>query len=145
MANYQPKMIAVSVDSMQGSIVQAEIIANAVSDKAKEIGCPLYTFAEAGALGSGYLILAAGDKAHADPHSLIGGISSSFQGIGLVNALKMLKIQATMISTAENRLSPFEELKEKDEKWIMHILQHQDSVMKNIISKNRKQVAVWNK
>jgi ClpP class serine protease len=137
-------MIAVSVDSLNGSIVQAEIISSALIHKAKELKCPLYTFAEATSLGPGYIILSSGTKLHADPHSLIGGISASFQQLGLSKALKDLKIKANLLSTAQTRLNPFEELKKQDEDWIVKILSNYDAVIKEIINNNRKQVSVFN-
>ena len=143
--NYKPKLIALSIDSAQGSIVQAEIIAAALSSKAKQLDCPFYTFAESVALGSGYLLLSAGDKVHTDPHSLIGGISSSFQGIGLVKALKLLKIRPTIISNIETRVNPFQEVKAADNVWIGKLLEYQDGVLKEAIEKYRKQVSVWHK
>ena len=123
--------------------MQGEIIANSLINKAKELECPLYTFAESAALGSGFMILSAGHKAYADPHSLIGGISTSFQGLGLAKVLKNWKINANVITTAETRINPFLELTKQDEKWISEILSSQDKILKEFVSKNRAQVNVF--
>ena len=145
LSGLKPKLIAVSVDSSQGSLVHAEIIADLLRGKAKELKCPLYTFAESAALGSGYLILSCGDKVFADPHSLIGGISASYHSVSLVNAAKMLKVKQTTISTSEVRVNPFEVLKEADEEWVKKILSFQDSALKEAILNYRSQVSVSHK
>ncbi|OMJ73085.1 hypothetical protein SteCoe_28312 [Stentor coeruleus] len=136
---YKPKAIALSVDSLGQSLVQGEIIAKAISNKAKELQCPYYTFAENLALGSGYLLLASGNKVHVGPHSLIGGVSSSYMGIGLVKALKQWKIKNTTIATNEIHINPLEEVRPVDEKWIKDMLTSQNEALKCAIKIYRKQ------
>ncbi|OMJ92927.1 hypothetical protein SteCoe_4271 [Stentor coeruleus] len=133
-----PKFIALSIDSVYGSAIQSEIIADGIRKKAKEFKCPLFTFAENFAIGSGYLLLSSGDRVFVNPHSLVGGISSSFSCIGLAKALKQWKIKSTTISTYDNKLNPFEEVKPADEKWIKEILSSQNIIMQNSVSKYRK-------
>jgi ClpP class serine protease len=139
---YKPKAIALSVDSLGESIVQGEIIAKAISNKAKELQCPYYTFAENLALGSGYLLLSSGNKVHVSPHSLIGGVSSNFLGVGLVKALKQWKIKNTTLATNEIHLNPLEDVKSADEKWIKDMLFSQNEALKNAIRFYRKQALV---
>lgn len=137
-----PKFIALSIDSAYGSAIQSEIIAEAMRKKVKDLKCPLFTFAENLAIGSGYLLLSSGDRVFVNPHSLVGGISSSFSCLGLVKALKQWKIKATTLSTYGNKLNPFEDIKPADEKWIKEILSSQNIIMQNSVTKYRKQALV---
>ena len=122
--------------------MQSEIIANSFVKKAADLEVPFYTFSETLALGAGLMLLSSGNRVHANPHSLLGGVSSAVNSLGLVKALSMLKVKYTSISTAESRLNPFENIKEEDQKWINGILKHQDEAMKNYIARFRKQIIV---
>eukprot|EP01016_Furgasonia_blochmanni_P037469 TRINITY_DN4419_c0_g3_i4.p1 TRINITY_DN4419_c0_g3~~TRINITY_DN4419_c0_g3_i4.p1 ORF type:complete len:188 (-),score=32.80 TRINITY_DN4419_c0_g3_i4:742-1305(-) len=62
---YNIQLIAVSINSPKGSIVQAKNIANALRNYSRDTNAPLYTFAEDVVFGAGNSILACGNKVFA--------------------------------------------------------------------------------
>jgi ClpP class serine protease len=62
---HRPCALAVSVNSVGGSVVGAKNIARHISQFASENEVPLYTFADDVCLGAANIILAAGWKSYA--------------------------------------------------------------------------------
>ncbi|CAG9330541.1 unnamed protein product [Blepharisma stoltei] len=139
-----PKLLAVSVNSCRGSFVQAEIISDTFKKFSLSKECPFYTFAEDYALGPGYCLLSSGHQAFADIHSILGGISTSFQQLGLQQFAKDFSIEPVFIAAGKNkvRLNPFEKVKQEDEKWIKQLLNSRQELMKKHVLSHRKNLQV---
>jgi hypothetical protein len=62
---YKPVVIAVSIDSTSGSLIQTKNITQFVHNKARKYGVPVYTFAEDACLSSANVLLTSGHKVYA--------------------------------------------------------------------------------
>lgn len=113
-------MIAVSVNSGGGSIVQAKNIVSALKHFSRKTQAPVYCFAEDLVLNSANLILASGNKCYANKYSLIGDFGYTFRTFGLKEFVKDWKIEQSYITAGEKkvRLNSFEDLNPEDAKWI---------------------------
>lgn len=142
-----PKLIAVSVNSSRGSIVQANIISDLFKNTAGKLNCSFYTFAEDLAVGPGYYILSSGHQAYADVHSVIGGISLSYQQLGLINFAKEFNLEPINIQAGKNkiRLNPFEKVKPEDEKWVKNLLNSRLELVKSHVTSHRKSLEMNDK
>ena len=139
-----PKAIFVSVNCSRGSLVQADVIASMLRNAAAKYKVPLYTFAEDIAMGPGYWVLAAGHKCFADEYSIVGGVSTAAQTIGLTGFAKQWKIETAVVASGKNRLrlNLFEKVRVEDEEWIKGLLKEQDEVFHNYVQKQRPKVSV---
>lgn len=137
--SFNPKLICLSVNSARGSLLQAQLISSEFQKVSESLGIAYYTFAEDVAMGAGYALLSSGTKAFADPHSLIGGISASLQGVSLVNFVSKFQVKPKIISSGDNkvRLSPFEEVSSKDQVWVEELLAKREALLKEVVLRNR--------
>jgi ClpP class serine protease len=132
-------LIAVSVNSSSGSYVQAEIITQLLKDAGSKLDVPVYTFAEDMAVGAGYYVLCTGNKVFADPHSLVGGVATSYSGLSLENFVKEYSINPHFQTSGKNkmRLSAFEKVKPEDEAWLRDILAKYHQNFKDHVIRHR--------
>mmetsp|Transcript_22823 Transcript_22823/g.3748 ORF Transcript_22823/g.3748 Transcript_22823/m.3748 type:complete len:116 (-) Transcript_22823:385-732(-) len=99
-----PKILAISVNSSNGSLVHAELICKLLKNFQKRHDVALYTFAEDMALGPGYYILSTGNKVFADCNSLLGGFGFGYQGVGLADFAKKMNIKPNFTSSGKDKL-----------------------------------------
>ena len=62
---YKPVVIAVSIDSTSGSLIQTKNITQFIHNKARKYGVPVYTFSEDACLSSANVLLTSGHKVYA--------------------------------------------------------------------------------
>ena len=139
---YNPKLLTLTVDSAEGSIVSAEEIILALKAKSKALQVPYLTFAHTYALGPGFVLLASGDKSYANPHSVLGGLSASISSLGLVKFLDKWKVKYTSVATTPTRLDPFQKLTAQDEAWAQSQLKHRQKVLTELLTRQPKGPAV---
>ncbi|OMJ79212.1 hypothetical protein SteCoe_20813 [Stentor coeruleus] len=134
-----PKLIAVSINTSQGSYGQAEELSKAIHSFAHKFDCPVYTFAEDIAAGPGYYLLASGNRVFADSFSLIGGISTNSKTLDLIKFSKNTGVKYNLESVGKNkvRIHPFQELKDDDKKWMQMLLEEKLKLIKNSILEKR--------
>lgn len=65
---HRPIAVAVSINSIGGSVVGAKNIARHINHFSQELEVPLYTFADDVCLGASTIVLASGWKAYASSH-----------------------------------------------------------------------------
>lgn len=136
---HRPKMIGLSINSLRGSLVQAENISGILTKLTVELQCPLYTFAEDAALSSAFALLLTGKKTFADPHALVGGAGFSLQTIGLEAFTQHFLLEPVLLASGEHkmRLSPFAPLDAGDEEWVRALLRQREQELKSFIVRTR--------
>eukprot|EP01016_Furgasonia_blochmanni_P037468 TRINITY_DN4419_c0_g3_i2.p1 TRINITY_DN4419_c0_g3~~TRINITY_DN4419_c0_g3_i2.p1 ORF type:complete len:288 (-),score=98.29 TRINITY_DN4419_c0_g3_i2:334-1197(-) len=144
---YNIQLIAVSINSPKGSIVQAKNIANALRNYSRDTNAPLYTFAEDVVFGAGNSILACGNKVFANEYSLVGSWGFSWAGFGFQDFIKHWKIEQEFIHAGENkvRLNPFKEIRKEDVEWLRKLLNEREYELKSEIIKYRSHKFAENK
>lgn len=100
---YNVQLIAVSINSGGGSIVQAKNIVSALNNFSRKTQAPVYCFAEDLVLNSANLILAGGNKSYANKYSLIGDFGYTFRSFGLKEFIKDWKVEQNYITAGEKK------------------------------------------
>lgn len=134
-----PKLLAISINTNQGSYTEAELLSNSLQSFSEKYSCPIYTFAEDIAAGPGYFILSTGHKAFADDFSLIGGISANLNNLDLVEFAKQqgIKFNVESIGKFKVRSHPFVELSNENKTWVQGLLNERISIVKQQILNKR--------
>jgi ClpP class serine protease len=134
-----PKLLAVSVNTSEGTYSQAEEIIKSLRRFSEKYSCPVYTFAEDVAVGPGYLLLSAGHKVFADNFSLIGGISANISNLDLVELGKQqgLKVNVEAVGKFKVRNHPFIELSAENKAWVQKLLDTRMSIVKELVLERR--------
>jgi ClpP class serine protease len=135
-------LLTLSINSVEGSIVSTESIIESLKSKSKSLQIPFYTFAQTYALGPAFILLSSGDKSFANPHSIIGGLSSNITTVGLVKLLEKWKVKSTNISTAPTRLDPFQKITSQDEAWAQSQLKHRQKILNEFLLRQNKGASV---
>jgi len=127
-----PKLLAISINTYQGSYTQAELLVNYLHAFSEKHSCPIYTFAEDIALGPGYYILSSGNKVFADDFSLIGGTSANLNNFDLVEFAKQQGIKYNLESVGKFKVRnhPFTELTDENRAWVQKLLDDRISHVK---------------
>ena len=133
-------LVAVSVNSTGGSMIQAKNINSALHKFALQNGAPVYTFAEDLVLNSANLILLSGHRVYANKFSLIGDFGFSRDWIGLKNFLNSKGVKFDPIHAGETKakLNPFKNLDPKDVEWFQKIQTENGQALRQEIFNLRK-------
>ncbi|OMJ74685.1 hypothetical protein SteCoe_26326 [Stentor coeruleus] len=134
-----PKLIAISVNTNQGTYGQAEEIVKTIKEYSSKFNCPVYTFAEDIAAGPGYYILASGNKVFIDSFSLIGGITTNTKTLDLIKFSKNYGVKTNIEFAGKHkvRVNPFLELKDEDKAWVQGLLEERVKLVKDYVLDKR--------
>jgi ClpP class serine protease len=132
-------MIAVSINTWQGSYVQAEEMVKSLQNYSQKFSCPVYTFAEDAAIGPGYVLLTAGHKVFADNFSLVGGVAATLNNLDLVDFGKQqgIKFNIESVGKFKVRNHPFLELSSENKAWVQKLLETRISLVRSILLERR--------
>ncbi|CAD8143905.1 unnamed protein product [Paramecium pentaurelia] len=144
----KPKLVTVHIHG-EGSFVQSKCIATAIRNYSRSYKVPLYTFAEDFVMNSSVYLMTIGDKNFASEYSVIGDFGYVQRRLGYKQLMENLGIQHKFIHSGEKKvkLSPYDDLKEEDVKWIEGQLKHREQRLKDEIMQNRNQKVdqeMWN-
>ncbi|CAD8050267.1 unnamed protein product [Paramecium sonneborni] len=144
----KPKLVTIHIHG-EGSLVQSKCIASAIQNYAKYYKVPLYTFGEDFVMNSSVYLMTIGDKNYASEFSIIGDFGYVQRRLGYKQIMENLGIEHKFIHSGEKKvkLSPYDDLKEEDIKWMEGQLQYRESRLKEEITQNRKQKVnqeLWN-
>ncbi|CAD8159340.1 unnamed protein product [Paramecium octaurelia] len=145
----KPNLVTLHIHG-EGSFVQSKNIAIAIRNYAKYYKVPLYTFGEDFVLNSSVYLMTVGDKNFASEYSVIGDFGYVQRRLGYKQLMENLGIEHKFIHSGEKKvkLSPYDDLKEEDVKWMEGQLKHRESRLKAEIMQNRNQKVdqeMWNK
>jgi len=143
LSNRNPQAITLTIDSSDGSLVSSEVIVQCLKSKSSELKIPFYTFAHSYALGPAFVILSSGTKSFANPHSIVGGLSSSISSVGLVKTLEKYKVKCTAISTSPVRIDPYQKLTPQDEQWVQSQIKHKQQLLAEFLERQYEGKAVF--
>jgi len=133
------QLIAVSLNSAGGSIVQARNISSILKKYSHKTGAPIYTFAEDAVLSSANIIHSSGNKVFANEFTIMGEFGYTVKQFGLQKFIKNWNVDQEFITAGANkvRLDRFKDLKPEDVKWINNILLEWEYELKSDIINNR--------
>lgn len=114
--SYNPKAVAVVINSPGGSPVQSALIHDAIRDLADEKEIPIYAFAEDVCASGGYWLACVGDEIYAHRASIVGSIGVVAAGFGFVDFIERHGIERRIYTQGENKamLDPFQPEKQED-------------------------------
>ncbi|KAL4446070.1 hypothetical protein ABPG74_021609 [Tetrahymena malaccensis] len=138
---YDIQLIAVSINSHGGSLIQAKNICTALKYFSQKTSAPVYTFAEDMVLNSANLILSSGNKVFAGKYSLLGDFGYSYQGFGYKGLLENYNVKAEFVHAGEKKvkLNPFQDLKQEDAQWMKNYLLEREYDLKSSVIQTRAQ------
>ncbi|CAD8107960.1 unnamed protein product [Paramecium sonneborni] len=133
----KPKVLMLSINSAYGDQTQAQIVAEAFEQAAKNLDAPFYTFIDCYALGSAYYLASYGTEVYANPFSLIGELQVCKRQIGLQNVLEKFKINYSKSKRESILLDAFTKVSEKQLEFINKELQTEFKFALDQIKQNR--------
>jgi len=136
---YSVKLIAVSINSPGGSIVQAKNVNNILRKFSRKTGAPVYTFVEQFALNSANIIATGGNKCFANKFSIMGDFGFYTKKFGYKDLMNEWNVQGEYLSSGKDKvkLNPLEDLQTQDGAWLENILKGLETELKNEIRRNR--------
>jgi len=136
---YSVKLIAVSINSTGGSIVQAKNVNSIIKKFSRQTGAPVYTFAENLSFNAANIILTGGHKCYANKFSMLGDFGFYTKKFSVNNLMKDWNIEGEYISEGKNKvkLNPFEDIHSQDGEWLQNILEGLEGELKGEIQRNR--------
>jgi len=136
---YSVKLIAVSINSAGGSIVQAKNVNSILKKFSQQTGAPVYTFAESMSLNAANIILTGGHKCYANKFSVLGDFGFYTKRFSVKELMNDWKVEGEYIAEGKNKvkLNPFEDIHAQDGEWLQDLLKGLEGELKTEIQRNR--------
>ncbi|KAL4452889.1 hypothetical protein ABPG74_002454 [Tetrahymena malaccensis] len=135
----RPSLVAVSINSNGGSIIQAKNIVSILKDISYKTSAPVYTFGEDSVFGSANIVLAGANRCFASKHSMIGQLGFSQIITEKSEFNKEYGIATTYCSEATKgkKLDSNTPFTNEDRKWINNVLNEREEELKKELIKLR--------
>ncbi|CAD8199638.1 unnamed protein product [Paramecium octaurelia] len=137
---YKPEFVALIINSLGGSLIQTQNLANIIKKYSQTNNVPIYCFGEDIVIKSALGLLTIGDKAYVNPYAIVGNMGYAQPFFDLRNFASNWLIKQKHVATNDNMkiLNPLSELAEKDKEWVEQQMKNQEEELINMIETNRK-------
>ncbi|CAK83896.1 unnamed protein product (macronuclear) [Paramecium tetraurelia] len=144
---YKPEFIALIINSLGGSLIQTQNLANIIKKYSQtnkqslfQISVPIYCFGEDIVIKSALGLLTIGDKAYVNPYAIVGNMGYVQPFFDLRNFASNWFIKQKHVATNDNMklLNPLCEFAEKDKEWVEQQMKNQEEELIHMIETNRK-------